>query len=134
MPREQQRPSQAETKFINSQPKSDSLTMLHGVVEQKAFSLAVRRVPDSLPACPFTRFLRLLTQTTSPVSALPFPTCHYTSSSPPSILFPVLWTPRHLSALMPPSLLAEVTWCLNSSSLNSATSILPFKLQKARSK
>ena len=26
-----------------------------------AILLALRRVPDSLPACPFTRFLRLLT-------------------------------------------------------------------------
>ena len=35
-------------------PKSNRLAML-------AISLALRRVPDSLPACPFTRFLRLLT-------------------------------------------------------------------------
>ena len=51
---------------------------------------------------------------------------------PPSIPLPVLWTPLHLSALMPPSPAsplpppppppAVVTWCLNSNSLNSATS------------
>ena len=40
-------------------PKSNRLAML-------AISLALRRVPDSLPACPFTRFLRLLTETTGP--------------------------------------------------------------------
>ena len=57
-----------------------------------------------------------------PLSALLSPTRHYTSPSPPSIPLPVLWTPRHLSALMPPSPVAVVTWCLNSSSLNSATS------------
>ena len=38
-----------------------------------------------------------------PLSALPSSTRHYTSPSPPSIPLPVLWTPRHLSALMPPS-------------------------------
>ena len=55
----------------------------------------------------------------------PSPTCHYASPSPPSIPLPVLWTPQHVSALMhPPSptSLPMVTWCLNSSSLNSATS------------
>ena len=35
-------------------PKSNRLAML-------AISLALRRVPDSLPACPFTRSLHLLT-------------------------------------------------------------------------
>ena len=92
-----------------------------------AISLALRRMPDSLPACPFTRFLRLLPK------------------QPALIGPPILYSPLHLSLpslhpascpldtpapqcshaplpRLPPSPLAVVTWCLNSSSLNSATS------------
>ena len=66
-------------------------------------SLALRRVPDSLPACPgLYPFSPPPHLNNRPLLALPSPTRHYTSPSPPSIPLPVLCTPRHLSALMPP--------------------------------
>ena len=54
-----------------------------------------------LPLYPFSPAPHLNNR---PLSVLPSSTRHYTSPSPPSIPIPVLWTPRHLSALMPASI------------------------------
>ena len=111
--------------------KSNSLAMLALRCCSFAGAAQSTRFSPCLSLSPFSPPSRLNNR---PLLALPFPTHHYTSPSPPFIPLPVLWTPWQLMppsrTSLPPSLpLAMVTWCLNSSSLNSAASTnFPFLL------
>ena len=73
--------------------ESERVSNISGAAQSARFSPCLSLYPFSPPPHLNNR----------PLSALPSSTRHYTSPSPPSILLPVLWTPRHLSALMPPS-------------------------------